>query len=106
MTMLAMKSEQYKFLVDGDLKARIDAVFERQGTSLTTGSIRLIEFFLDQPEEVQAMILGQVRGEGARDLTAIVLNRLAEEPPRGKGKRTPMRGTIFEKDGRVRHVET
>lgn len=83
MTRLTLVETTYKFLIDSELKARVDEVFEQHGTSLTAGTSRLLSFFVNQPPELRAMMLGQI--PPSDDLIDLVLRRM-QQPPAVAGK--------------------
>ncbi len=69
---------QVKFKLDRGLKERVEAVFARQGVNMTEGLVRLMRTFLDAGEELQPMLLDQVRGQSRKDLARAILRRWAK----------------------------
>lgn len=78
MTSFVPNEEFLKVSLDGDLKSEADKVFERQGTSQREGVSRLLKWFVDQPRDIQALVLGQVDGQGAAVLAKWVLEGIIE----------------------------
>ncbi len=74
---------QLRVNVDEKLKDALDAVLARQGTSQKVGLTRLFEWFVALPPEMQALILGQVPGQGSEVLAKAVLERFTKEKGRG-----------------------
>lgn len=64
---------QFRVNLDENLKEAVDSVLERQGTTQKEGITRLFKWFVALDRNTQALILGQVEGDGARALAMHVL---------------------------------
>ena len=103
MNYVLVKDEQLKFLVAGDLREQLDKVFEAQGVSMKEGMGRLIQFLVTQPEELHPLILGQIRGAGAKDVARALLARLVTEEPNGHRRTGGNTHTVRTTKGVQRH---
>lgn len=68
---------QIKVRVAKDLKEKAEAAFRRQGVTMSEGVTRLLRTFLAN-EELQPLLLDQVRGLSRRDLARAILRRLGK----------------------------
>lgn len=68
--MVMSNPTQLRIILPESVKDSVDAVFDRQGVSMTTGLIRLMSWFAALPQDIQATILGQVSRESAELIAA------------------------------------
>jgi hypothetical protein len=65
---------RFKLTVDAELKRRVEAVFARQGVTTTEGMTRLLRWFVTA-DDLQPIVLNQVRGAGAKQLLRGMMKR-------------------------------
>jgi len=101
--MFVAEIENLRIRVEGPLNKSLSDFSDRKKISKQDTINSLLTWFLDQDGLLQSLIVGQIESSDSGQVAEIVLKRIADDS-RGK-KRTPLRGTIIEKDGKVRHVE-
>lgn len=83
-----MEEEQLRFMVDSELRAKLDEVFRVQGINMKEGMGRLVAFLVGSPAEMHPLILGQLPGMSARAVTKTILAIIdaESETPRSTGR--------------------
>lgn len=76
----------YKFMADASFKEKVDAAFKAQRTNLKDGTTALLEFFLEAPDDLKPLLLGQVRGRARGLLIADLLRWMEGEQPGAGGE--------------------
>ncbi len=105
--MFVAELENLRIRVDAHLNRSFGDFSERKKISKQDAINSLLAWFLDQDGLLQSLIVGQIESDDHTQVAAIVLKRMVDDQ-QGKGKRRtpPMRGSVTEKDGTRRHVET
>jgi hypothetical protein len=67
--------EPLKVDIDRDVKRAFLQVLARQGTSNKEGAARLLAWFVGQPPELQAVILGQAPGNAAEMIARSIIQQ-------------------------------
>lgn len=79
MTYGVAQKSYLKVEISEDLKQRFADALDEQGTTLTTGTVRLIESFLAMPHEMRAVLLGQLRGRGREAALKALVDAMNEK---------------------------
>ncbi len=76
---MADEKDQYRLNLQSRLTEAVDGVLRKRGLSRTEGVKRLFEWFLEQPQVIQAAILGHLPEDFEQDIAKMVLEKMAQE---------------------------
>jgi hypothetical protein len=82
-TCFVEKPKQWHFYVPPSLRASCEAVFEKQGVSVSQGMTRLVRLLVDSSDELRPILLDQAHGDAAVALAESIIKRAraAERKP-------------------------
>ena len=70
--------------ITAQAKQRLSDLTQRNGMTQVAVTSRLIEWFANQPDTIQAAILGRYPKEIEPEIARLILNRMAHAVPNGK----------------------
>jgi hypothetical protein len=79
---MAAKRAIMRIQMDAQAKTRMEKLCEKRGMTQVAMTSRVMNWFLDQDETVQAMVLGSLSEESMAPLARTLLERLAQHDSR------------------------